>query len=223
MTHRREPLDHRLAAREPRTDPTRGEPLVRARSSVRIDRPEDVAAVMVGLFVLEKAANFGQARVNPRTLDELRARLTADLSAEEVMNVEVEAYAITDWLVGGAPTDGDDDERVARRDGDVILYDPSAAPVELIRRALDESFELQIDYFSRRRGEMNTRRVRPIALEAETYLRAWCHARRDERVFRLNRITRCVPITGRPFERPTPAVSSSSEIGPRQISLLDDD
>ena len=105
------------------------------------------------------------------------------------------------------------------------MYDPRASVVDMLHRAIDAEFDLSIDYFSRQRGEMNTRTVTPKSLHAETYLEAYCHARRDQRVFRLNRITRCVPAKGRidddAWAGQSPEKRADGQ-GPAQISLLDD-
>lgn len=222
---RRRPLDDRLAERAPRPIDGPPEPLVTSRVSARVDQPDELAALAVGALVMRKVQEFGQTKLPTRSIDSLIERTTASLSAAEMMRLEVEAYEVLDWLLGGLPVSDADAALIARRDGERVLYDATASTVELLRRAIDEEFDCQIDYFSRRRGQMNRRRITPIALEAETYLRAYCHARKEERSFRLSRITRCVPVHGRPMERvetlahDVPATSST----PQQISLLDDD
>ncbi len=224
--HRR-PLDDRLAERTPRADGAKPAHFLQSRPVVRVDKPEELCALIVGAMVIQKADAFGQSRLFGRAIEGLVERATKDLTSREVMELEVEAYAIADWLVGGSPVLSADKEAIARRDGDQILYDPKASTVDLLQRAIDEEFDVKIDYFSRARGEMNTRRITPRALEAETYLRAYCHSRSDERSFRLNRVTRCVPVKGRPMEvLQIPAVveapPSASPGRPVQGSLLDD-
>jgi predicted DNA-binding transcriptional regulator YafY len=41
---------------------------------------------------------------------------------------------------------------------------------------------------------LTERQVSPISLEAETYLHAYCHLRRDDRVFRISRIAELEPV-----------------------------
>jgi predicted DNA-binding transcriptional regulator YafY len=53
-----------------------------------------------------------------------------------------------------------------------------------------------MDYYSHGRGQFTKRRITPISLEAETYLHAYCHLRREERVFRLTRIADLRPVGG---------------------------
>ena len=220
---RRRPLDDRLAEREPRADGARPDHLVKSRHELRVERPDELAALAVGALVLQKVDAFGQTRLLTRALDGLVERATAELTSEEMMRLEVEAYAVLDWLVDGEVVQRTDAEAVAHREGENIIYDPAAPAIELLQRALDEEFDVKIDYFSRRRGEMNTRRVTPLALEAETYLRGYCHARSDERVFRINRITRCVPVRGKAREiMRVQAKAAEEPAEPRQISLLDE-
>ena len=223
QARRRRPLDDRLAERHPRADGARPEHFVKSRYEVRVERPEELAALAVGALVLQKVDAFGQTRLLTRAIEGLVERATSELTSEEMMKLEVEAYAVIDWLVDGEIVDGADAEAVAHREGENIIYDPTAPATELLQRAIDEEFDVKIDYFSRRRGEMNTRRVTPLALEAETYLRGYCHARSDERVFRINRITRCVPVRGKAREiMQVRAKEANEPAEPHQISLLDE-
>lgn len=222
--HRR-PLDERLAERPLRAD-TRGVPEALIKdgpTSIRVERAEERTALLVGALMLKKASEQGQTRVFPRAVDSLIERAAAGLTPRQLMALEIEAYRVVDWMVGGDPSPRDTNEVAQRRDDGVIVYDPDASVAELITRAIDEGFDLKIDYFSRSRGEMNTRRIRPTALEAEVYVQAFCHARKAERVFRLNRITRCIPIHGRPQQPATrEALAASDDREPIQISLLED-
>lgn len=224
----RRPLHDRLADRAPRDVRPAPGPLLRTRTGLRLDRPEEHAVATVGAMILQKMAEFGQTRASRHVIDDLVARATETLTAEEVMRLEVEAFEIMDWLLGpGAAPPGPDGEApkpAAVRRGNMVFYDPHAPVVALVERAIAEGFDLKIDYFSRRRGEMNTRRITPRALDAETYVRAYCHARRDERVFRINRITRAVPVGGRAVDpRGLVPAPGADEATAQQMSLLDDD
>lgn len=222
----RRPLDERLAEKPPRGDLGRpSDPIVATRVNLRVERPDDIAAVLVGVLMLQKSGEFGQTRLTERTLDGLVERLAEALGPKDIMRAEIEAYRVLDALVGGDRMEEEALRQVAERGPDgVIRYDPDASASDLIRRAIGERFDLKIDYFSRSRGEMNTRRITPQKFEAETYVEAYCHARRDVRVFRLNRMTRCVPIHGRPERaQQSPALPPhSDEKEPIQISLLED-
>jgi proteasome accessory factor C len=61
----------------------------------------------------------------------------------------------------------------------------------LIRASVDAGVQLEFDYLNSR-GEHERRRVDPLrieSLDADWYLRAWCHLREAVRTFRLDRIS----------------------------------
>jgi proteasome accessory factor C len=61
----------------------------------------------------------------------------------------------------------------------------------LIRDSVDAGVQLEFDYLNSR-GEREHRRVDPLrieSLDADWYLRAWCHLREAIRTFRLDRIS----------------------------------
>lgn len=230
----RRPLADRLAEKSGREPPSRfGSADIRAPSSLRLDRPADIGATLTGLMMLREVAVQGRCAFSLSHVDDLIERVTEPLRPRDVMLVEVEAYEVLDWLVGD---DGQEAsvarEPVATRDETGIAYDPRAPVVDMVRQSIVDGFDLKIDYFSRSRGEMNTRRITPQSVEAERYVVAWCHARRARRVFRLNRITRCVPLDGHPIRSGVAAhtalpasehsgVDTREDDPPRQLTLLD--
>jgi proteasome accessory factor C len=63
--------------------------------------------------------------------------------------------------------------------------------LELIRQSVAEGVQIQFDYRGAR-GENERRRVDPLRIEsmdADWYLRGWCHLRQGVRTFRLDRIS----------------------------------
>jgi proteasome accessory factor C len=63
--------------------------------------------------------------------------------------------------------------------------------LELIRDSVSAGVQLEFDYLNSR-GEHEKRRVDPLRIEsmdADWYLRAWCHLREAVRTFRLDRIS----------------------------------
>jgi proteasome accessory factor C len=65
------------------------------------------------------------------------------------------------------------------------------ATLALIRESVDAGVQLEFDYLNSR-GERERRRVDPLrieSLDADWYLRAWCHLREAVRTFRLDRIS----------------------------------
>jgi predicted DNA-binding transcriptional regulator YafY len=190
--------------------------------AVRVDNADEHAALAVAAMVLKKVAEFGQSRISEPTVERVLEKLLAPMTAREVMAVEIEAYECLDWLTGRSDADMPHPETVARRQGETILFDSNSSTLERIQAAIADGFDVRIDYFSRSRGEMNTRRISPIRIDAETYVYAYCHSRHADRVFRLSRITRCIPVNGRPMDPQSGMRESGSSAVPEQISLLDD-
>jgi hypothetical protein len=63
--------------------------------------------------------------------------------------------------------------------------------IDALREALHRQRPVELTYDTAGHGELNTRTVRPLALEQRDtswYLRAYCSARQAERTFRLDRI-----------------------------------
>ena len=74
-------------------------------------------------------------------------------------------------------------------------------PLALIRDSVERGVQLELDYRDSR-GDQERRRVDPLRVEsidADWYLRGWCHLREAVRTFRLDRISNAV-ITDEPIE-----------------------
>lgn len=72
--------------------------------------------------------------------------------------------------------------------------DGLAPTLQLIRTSVDRGLQLEFDYLSAR-GERERRRVDALRVEsvdADWYLRGWCHLREAVRTFRLDRISGAV-------------------------------
>jgi len=167
--------------------------------TVVLERPEDIQAAAVAMMVLERLAGAASTRVSVRVIRDIRQRLTAAFSAKDVMAMEVEAYNALSWLVGIESPGSEHEHLQPLSEEDTehrVVYDPTAQPLDLIRRAILEEFDLDMTYYTQSRGQLNRRRITPTHVEAETYLHAYCHARREERVFRLSRIGSIRPLDG---------------------------
>ncbi len=84
---------------------------------------------------------------------------------------------------------------------------PDAAIAETIWRAVRDNQVLSIDYVDVG-GVETERKVEPqhvVVGPNGSYLTAWCHLRDDDRVFRMDRITRADPLPALPRPRPTVA------------------
>jgi hypothetical protein len=161
-----------------------------------LNRVEDLAAAAVGVWVLERVAEADGTRFPLRDLRRLRERLIEPFDRPQVMALEVEAYEVLRWLVGL--------ERPPEQASDTtdrpIQYDPEATVMDLLRRAIAEGFDVDIQYYTQSRGSLNKRRVSPKFIRAETYLNGYCHTREDDRVFRISRIAEIVPAGGIPID-----------------------
>ncbi len=166
------------------------------------DKPGDVmlrdaderGVVALACLLLENLREHGGTRAQGRPLDNVLRRLLGTFGPKEVMDIEVEAYEILLWI-GSAIDDEWQPDDMPQDPGDI---DHTASHSELVRWAIAGGVDLELDYYSRSRGELTHRRITPISLEAETYLHAYCHLRRDERVFRISRIGDLEPVGGWP-------------------------
>jgi hypothetical protein len=78
---------------------------------------------------------------------------------------------------------------------------PPADPIPLLRRAIARRRTLEVAYDTGGRGQLDTRLLRPLALEAHGpvwYLRAYCPRRHAERTFRVDRLHAITIVGGRP-------------------------
>lgn len=195
---------------------------------------DERGVVALACLILENLREHGGTRAPARALDSVLRKTLATFGPKEVMDIEIEAYELLLWI-GRAidPTWSAQDE------ADVVPaeIEPSCSQVDLIHWAIGSKLDLEMDYYSRGRGELTNRRITPISLEAETYLHAYCHLRRDERVFRLTRIATLQPVGGWPEKKvekkveraaaPVAKASSSSKTAAdsgksAQMSLLDE-
>ena len=83
----------------------------------------------------------------------------------------------------------------------VAAEEETDATLALIRDSVDRGVQLELDYRDSR-GTHERRRVDPLRVEsidADWYLRGWCHLREAVRTFRLDRISNAV-ITDEPIQ-----------------------
>jgi proteasome accessory factor C len=85
--------------------------------------------------------------------------------------------------------------------GPTAAPDPLASTLALIRQSVERGVQLELDY-QNSQGQRERRRVDPLRIEsidADWYLRGWCHLREAVRTFRLDRISNAI-ITDQPIE-----------------------
>ena len=177
------------------------EPLAASEAdrTVLLERPEDLQIAMVAVHALERLAGHDGVRIPLRNIRALRERLTAAFKAQQVMAMEVEAYNALSWVAGLEVSGPEEAAGTGRRIPDErVRYDPKMSHLDLVQRAIAEEFDLDMTYYTQSRGQLNRRRITPLHVKAETYLHAYCHARREERVFRISRIGDIYPIDGLP-------------------------
>ena len=173
-----------------------------ADRTVLLERPEDLQIAIVAVHALERLAGHDGVRMPLRDIRALRKRLTAAFKAHEVMTMEVEAYNALSWAAGLEVSEPPDTAATEHRGpDDHVAYDPNMSHLDLIQRAMAEEFDLDMTYYTQSRGQLNRRRITPLHVNAETYLHAYCHARREERVFRISRIGDIYPIDGLPVHK----------------------
>jgi proteasome accessory factor C len=84
---------------------------------------------------------------------------------------------------------------------DAIAPDPLAPTLALIRESVANGVQLELDYLNSQ-GQRERRRVDPLRIEsidADWYLRGWCHLREAVRTFRLDRISNAI-VTDEPIQ-----------------------
>lgn len=177
------------AKRRDRSELTFGDPDARG-GDVVLRTPAERGVVALACLVLDQLAEHGGTRAPQRTLESVLRRTLGTLSAKEIMDLEIEAYEILLWI--GSSIDPD----WTTEPLDASTIDPTAGHAELVQFAIATKQDLELDYYSRNRGELTHRRITPISIEAETYIHAYCHLRRDERVFRISRIAELRPVGG---------------------------
>jgi len=216
IEHLRKHAESRVAQHDALQFEGRVEPLV-------IDHADEEAALALALIVLENLRRVGGTRIPQMALEGLLGKVLPRLGPKALMELDNEAYELLAWLGRSIDPGLSDPEEPAQEEIEQVDYDPTQAYIDLIRRAIREGFDLVMEYYTGGRGELSTRRVTPHTIKAEKYLHAYCHAREDERVFRLSRIGRLRPVGGRPAPPPERSARPAPARGPHQRALFNDE
>ena len=210
----------RIAERLQRAAPREREDLEFGESigEVVVRTPSERGVVALACLILENLRESGGTVAPERPLEAVLKRALATLGPKEIMDSEIEAYEILLWIGSAIDPEWKTEEVL-----DVEHLDPHSSPTDLIRFSIATSQDLELDYYSRNRGELTHRRITPISLEAETYLHAYCHLRRDERIFRVSRIAEIKPVGGwnKIKKSRKPARDDEPPDNSGQMSLLD--
>lgn len=186
-----------------------------SHADVNLRTPTERGVVALACLILEHLADQGGTRAPHRSLENVLRKVLGTLGPKEIMDIEIEAYEVLLWIGSSIDPDWKTDEAL-----DPGHLDPHAGHAELVQWAIATAQDLELNYYSRNRGELTHRRITPISLEAETYVHAYCHLRRDERVFRISRIAELVPVGGwaRARQKPHKKVEEPDDSG--QMDLL---
>jgi hypothetical protein len=147
-------------------------------------------AVGAACLLLETLREHGGTSVPGRPLEGVLRKLLGSFDARTNMEIEIEVYETLLWI--GRTLD----PNWNRVETEETAQDPRKGSIPLVHWSIAQQTDLEIDYYSRNRGELTTRTISPLRLDAETYLHAYCHLRREERIFRLSRIAAMKPVGG---------------------------
>lgn len=166
-------------------------------AQVFFEKADERAALLVGALMLQQFREMRGTLVGKRVLDRVIKKLSEDFSKKGLRTIEEESLAIMEWLASG---DVDTDESYY----DDFWPERSRHPehtysttdtVPLIEQAIEEGFDLEMEYYARSRGEFTTRRITVETLE-DDMLYAYCHLRKEDRVFKVSRI-KCIKKAGK--------------------------
>lgn len=158
--------------------------------SIVLRTPAERGVVGAACLLLETLREQGGTTVPKRSLETVLRKVLGSFDARTNMEIEVEVYETLLWI--GKALDPTFDQA----DASAEPADPKSGPIALVHWSIAHQTDLEIDYYSRNRGELTSRKISPLRLEAETYLHAYCHLRREERIFRLSRIASMKPVGG---------------------------
>jgi len=171
-------------------------------------------AVGAACLLLETLREHGGTAVPERPLEGVLRKLLSSFDARTNMEIEIEVYETLLWIGRTLDPNWNQVEE------DKSSQDPRKGPISLVHWSISHQTDLEIEYYSRNRGELTARKISPLRLDAETYLHAYCHLRREERIFRLSRIAAMKPVGGWKKLR-SRAAKGDKPKDDRQMNLLD--
>ena len=161
------------------------------------DRPwtaEDAGtktALAVSLVLAAHIARFAGTTIDEKKLLAARDSLMRLFGPRDAVKIEVEAYSLMSWFAGAIdPEWRAEADAAPQPEGETSR----AAMLQILEDAIRDGHDLMMHYYTSSRSAFSDRRITPIDVTAEKYLVAYCHTRREKRVFRLSRIVRLVPV-----------------------------
>jgi hypothetical protein len=146
---------------------------------------EEVALLLLGARVLQDLERMGGVLIERKVLSELVGKLVRELDEDSLVEIESEVDEIVEWL---DEVEIETDPAYFRDFGwmEAPRYSTRETKPQVLQ-ALQERRRLIINYYTASTGEMNRRKIDPLSLDGDM-LTAYCHLRKAERVFKLNRI-----------------------------------
>ena len=157
-----------------------------------IDDPQKRAAIALSLILTSHLARFAGTGIGEHDLNEARDEALKDLEGRDTVRLEVEAYELLNWFAAAMNPEWQESHLKSTE----IVKESASEDVltHILERAINEKIDLRMRYYTGSRGEFSERVISPIAMSAEKYLIAYCHSRQQERVFRLSRILKLMPV-----------------------------
>lgn len=173
-----------LSEQKPREFHGANRPLISPNVPLTINDTETRAAVAMAVILTSHLTRFASTTISETALLQFRDQILKTFGAHDAVRLEIEAYDLLNWFAGAMNDSWAVHTPDSTRDEDKGLQDHIA----VLKRAIDEKLDLDMSYYTGTRGEFSTRRITPIEINAEKYLIAYCHTRKENRRFRLSRI-----------------------------------
>lgn len=173
-----------LATKKPREFKKKPERLISENVPITIEDNEVRAAVAMSVILASHLTRFASTTISENALLHFREQILKTFGAHDAVLLEIEAYDLLKWFAGAMNEEWMFSSPEMPQNEEQGLLDHIA----VLQRAIDEKLDLDMSYYTGARGEFSTRRITPIEIDAEKYLIAYCHTRKENRRFRLSRI-----------------------------------
>lgn len=157
-----------------------------------VSDPEEKAAVAIAMTLTSHIIRFSRSIISENTFNRVRDRLLCEFSAGDAIHVEEEAYALIHWFAHAFDAPFRAETEKGDENGGDECHDRTV--IGVLEAAIRAHCDLNMRYYTGTRKEFSERRITPIEVTAEKFLKAYCHTRLEERVFRISRIVRLSPF-----------------------------
>ncbi len=173
--------------------------------SFEVHDVETRAALALSLVLTSHITRFAKTTLSETALCKARDQLLRTFSAHDAVRIEVEAYDLLNWFAGAMNDAWSVSTSVTSTIDEAQCLKNHLVMIE---RAIADHRDLEMRYYTGTRGGFSTRRITPIELNAEKYMIAYCHSRKENRLFRVSRILSLSWIDLDQTEPPVPSVES---------------